>query len=242
VITVLNRWDFTRNCLLSLREQINQSFKIIVVDHGSDDGTSERISVEFPEVKLLFGTREMWWSEATNLGVQYAINQSAKYVLTLNNDLVVGKDYIQSFYPVIRSCPQSLIGSVSVNRNKESEVVFAGTNWNSWTAKYSSSIPLKDFPQIQANHEFISCDLLPGRGTLIPVCAFREFGLFDDKRFPHYGADEEFSNRCKKNGYNLVVSTYSIVKSYVDETGLKKIQAKSSFDFWKNLFLSLIHI
>ena len=50
VIPVFNRWAFTQACLLSLRQQTQPSFRIIVVDDGSTDGTGERLRHEFPEV------------------------------------------------------------------------------------------------------------------------------------------------------------------------------------------------
>jgi GT2 family glycosyltransferase len=73
VIPVFNRWQFTQPCLQSLREQTYRNFKVIVVDHGSTDGTSEYINKEFPEALVLLGNESMWWTAATNLGVKYAI-------------------------------------------------------------------------------------------------------------------------------------------------------------------------
>ena len=47
IIPVFNRWNFTVECLNSLINQTYKKFKIIVVDHGSTDGTSFNIKNEF---------------------------------------------------------------------------------------------------------------------------------------------------------------------------------------------------
>ena len=62
VIPVHNRKHFTRDCLLSLRKQTFQNFTIIVIDDGSSDGTGEMIQKEFPEVVLLHGDGNLWWT------------------------------------------------------------------------------------------------------------------------------------------------------------------------------------
>ena len=46
--------------------------------------------------------------------------------------------------------------------------------------------------------DYVQSDLLTGRGTLIPITAFKTYGVYDAGRFPHYAADEDFSLTCKK--------------------------------------------
>lgn len=238
VIPVFNRWHFTQACLQSLQQQSYTNFKIVVVDHGSTDGTSENIKKDFPEVIVLKGDESMWWTAATNLGVQFALDNKADFVLTLNNDLIVPVNYLDTIITVSKKYPNSLIGSVSVDKSNPERVMFTGINWNKWTAKYRPNINKTNFNAIQKNQLVLTTDLLPGRGTLIPSNAFKTVGLFDEKNFPHYAADEEFSNRCKKNGFQLLVSTKSVVHSEVDATGLKNIHTRRNLSYWKDLFTS----
>ncbi len=235
---VLNRWSYTEKCLCSLQNQTFKDFKIVVIDHGSTDNTSDNIRKYFPEVIILKGDESMWWTEATNFGVKYAQQNNAEYVLTLNNDLIVQTDYLFHLYDVAKKNPNSIVGSVSVDINEPSKVIYTGTKWNKWTAKYRSTIDLSKFKEIQTTQTIIETDLLPGRGTLIPVKAFDDLGLFDDVHFPHYAADEEFSNRCKKNGFKLVISTHAIVQSEVEATGLKNVHKSKNIKYWRDLFTS----
>ena len=241
VIPVFNRWHFTKSCLMSLRRQTYQFFKIIVVDHGSTDRTSEQIEQDFPEVILLKGDKSMWWTAATNLGVKFALGTNADYILTLNNDLIVHKDYLESLINVTISNPKSLIGSISVDIQNKESIAFAGTKWNSWLAKYKKAVPI-NLPYSIFKNEYsnIKTDLLPGRGTLIPVSVFKDVGLFDDINFPHYMADEDFSIKAKNNGYNLLIDVNAAVYSHLGDTGLNNTKKnKSSISHLIDTFTSI---
>lgn len=240
IIPVLNRWDFTEACLLSLKDQSHRGFKIIIVDHGSSDRTSEKIVKQFPEVIILKGDESMWWTAATNLGVKYALENKADYVLTLNNDLVVLPDYLEQLMQAASQNIKTIIGSVSLDKNNASIITFAGIKWNSMTAKYKSAVNLKlGYTEIKNKYSLINTDMLPGRGTLIPISVFKKIGLFDEINFPHYAADEDFSLRAFYTGYKLIVATKASVLSETEATGLKIKYNKKDFAFWKDTFFSM---
>ena len=52
--------------------------------------------------------------------------------------------------------------------------------------------------------------------------------MFDENNFPHYGADEDFSIRCKNKGYSLVVAVKALVKSHVTATGTNFVYQKQN--------------
>ncbi len=238
VIPVYNKIAYTRNCLLSLRKQTYSHFQTIVVDDGSQDHTADVITNEFPEVVLLQGDGNLWWSGATNMGVKYALKHAdtQDLILTLNNDLEVNEDYLSQLLEVYQQQKPCLVGSVSVNIHTPEKVEFLGTKWNKVTAK---SVPVihKDIPytQLEKQYDYLASDLLPGRGTLIPVSAFHTIGLFDFEHFPQYAADYDFSRRAHNAGYKLLVSTKAVVKSIVESSGLKYKDKPSFKIFFQSL-------
>ena len=223
VIPVHNRKHFTRNCLLSLSAQTFCCFKTIVIDDGSSDGTSEMIQKHFPEVVLLHGDGNLWWTGATNLGIEYILTRAKHdgYILTLNNDTVVRSNYIQTLLYSASKYPRSLIGSIFVSDEDESVVVDAGVRVNWVTAKYENLAEGRVYNDIlHAGSLIQKVDVLPGRGTLIPIEAFRKVGLYDFQYLPHYGADYEFSRRASMNGHKLLINYEAVVISNVKMTGL----------------------
>jgi GT2 family glycosyltransferase len=94
-----------------------------------------------------------------------------------------------------------------------------GVKINWYTAKYNFIARGNEY-KLFVNEEIsvMPVDFLSGRGTLIPVEAFQEIGLYDFVRLPHYGADYEFSHRAKKKGYSLFINYKSIVVNVVKST------------------------
>ncbi|GMV78688.1 MAG: hypothetical protein AMXMBFR79_18180 [Chitinophagaceae bacterium] len=246
VIPVFNRKKFTYNCIKSLQSQTFTEFKIILVDDGSTDGTEELIKKEFPEVIILKGNGNLWWTGAINLGVNYVLNISNNkledFVLTLNNDLEISEDYIKNIYQSAITYSNSLIGSVSVDINNNDYLSFCGVKCNEYTAKEDSLNKKFNNSYSAFCAAFTKClesDLLPGRGTLIPLHLFEKIGLYDNINFPHYAADHDFSLRAKRHGYKLLIFPSVVVKSHIEQTGISIENSKLSLKYFYNLFFSI---
>lgn len=238
VIPVRNRIDYTVKCLNSLLKQTYKEYKIIVVDDGSTDGSYEHLKRNYSKIVVLKGNGDLWWTGATNMGVKYALKECKQndYILTLNNDLYVSPDYIYQLLKCAARNPNSLIGSLAVFKDNPERVLYGGVSWDSLFAKYNPFF--KHGEKIASKLSGIrEVDLLPGRGTLIPIKVFHDIGLYDRKHFPQYIADEEFSLRAKKAGYDLILCYDAIVLSEVFKSGINWIYSKPTLkSFLRSLF------
>lgn len=245
VIPVHDRKEFTRDCLLSLRRQTLKNFEAIVVDDGSIDGTSQMLNNEFPEVHVVNGDGSLWWAGATNAGIEYILKEKKTsdfdFILTLNNDLQVPEKYLETLVYHASCNEKVIVGSVSVDINNLDKMNFCGVSWNEFTGKYHSKA--KDFnysfQKLASQRDLIDSDMLPGRGTLIPIGLFSEIGFYDAKNFPQYAADEDFSLRAKRNGWTLLISTNTCVMSHITAMGADIRNARFSFSYYKYLFFSI---
>jgi GT2 family glycosyltransferase len=231
IIPVFNRWVFTLACLKSLEQQSEKkNFKTIVVDHGSTDGTSDYIEMHFPWVKVLQGDKSMWWTAATNLGIEYALARKATYILTLNNDTLAEPDYISEIYKAIDAAPQNaLIGSTSINVVTK-KVTYRGEiiNWFFDSKSFNSNSVVKE-----PESGLISASYFPGRGLIIPKRVFEKIGLFDQTYFPHYMADYEFTLRAKREGFLILCAWNAKIATYPEESGANNLKAKTSLNAYK---------
>jgi GT2 family glycosyltransferase len=236
VIPVHNRLEATRECLESLRYQTYTRFRIVLINDGSTDGTSEFVKENYPDVTVLTGDGNLWWTGATNLGVHYALEDCREddYVLTLNNDTVLPADYLETMMRLARQEPKALIGSIARDYRRRDICVDEGVTIRWFSAKF---IKLKA-PSSKSDL-FYSVSALPGRGTLIPVCVFRRVGLYDAKSFPHYGADYDLSLRACEIGYRLLLNPCCYLYSKTQITGLSNVHNRISFGDCLKSFLSI---
>lgn len=224
IIPVHNRLQFTRACLASLREQSVRDFTIVVVDDGSTDGTHVALAEEFPEVTLLWGDGDLWWTGAMNRGLEWVLPRAGRhdYVLALNNDTALPPDYLETLLGLAALQSNALIGSVAVSWDDHERIVDGGVriDWRT-TRSTSPAIGLTWSQAVGRLGEAASVSVLSGRGTLIPVEVFRRVGLYDQKRLPHYGADYEFARRAQRSGFKLLISYRAKVYSRENATGLR---------------------
>jgi GT2 family glycosyltransferase len=217
VMPVFNRLHFTRACLDCLRSQSYSPLRVIVVDGGSSDGTPEILGREYPEVVLLKGSRELWWAGAMHLGVEYALSRSRDaedMLLMMNNDTAVDPNYVEVLARVSRE-KKAAVGGLIVDSHDPSHILDGGEfiDWGTYSFPVKTAVsPGEDF--------FDGVDVLPGRGTLVPLHMIRAAGNVNAKVFPHYIADYEFFCRLRRYGFRLGVSYQAVLKAHAEETGL----------------------
>tara|TARA_Y100001970_G_scaffold188729_1_gene229528 strand:- start:14789 stop:15649 length:861 start_codon:yes stop_codon:yes gene_type:complete len=220
VIPSLNEKYLIKSFLNDLHNQSYSKFKVIVSDNGSTDGTKEFIKEEYPNIKLIENNQSFWWTKSTNAGVEYALNNSQSsndFILTINCDLSINHDYLESLISCSKIYNNSIIGSLTIDK-ESNKITFGGIRVNNFTAKHTRININKTYSNHKTSKDQES-DLLPGRGTLIPVNVFKSIGMYDEM-LPHYHADYEFSIRAKRNNFNLIVSHKSHVFSHAENSGL----------------------
>ena len=105
-VVVLN-WngkDHIEECLSTLFKQTYKNFEAIVVDNGSKDGSNETIKKKFPKAKLIENSKNLGFCKANNQGIKIS---KGKYVITLNNDTKLDKDWIKELVKVAEEHPEA---------------------------------------------------------------------------------------------------------------------------------------
>ncbi len=233
VTPVYNRKEFTRNYLRALEKQTVKAFKVIIVDDGSTDGTSEMTEQDFPNVTLLKEEGDLWWAEATNVGIKYAIEHGASYIMTLNDDTLPEKDYMEKMLKWSKEKPDALLGALAIDSISGKSIA---CGWlHSWKdVKMIQLVETLNSTELYGLHKV---DVFPGRGLLIPVNVFHDIGLYDSKNFPQTVADNDFTYRAKNAGYEIYCNCDAKIKIFPDESAASYYRKNKSLrNYYVHLF------
>ena len=203
VAPVHNRREITLQCLRSLArlDGENLQIHIVIVDDGSTDETSEAIKKEFPDVELVKGNGNLWFTEGTNVGVRAALEHNPDYILMINDDQVFDSKFLTYMVETAEKYPRSVIGSLLLLWDTPHRLFQIAPVWNTWKGGWQLwenqtiwTIPKKPW----------KVDIIVGNCVLVPVEAIREEGLMDSKRYPNFG-DAEYTPRLRKKGWQLLI-------------------------------------
>jgi len=203
--------------LASLREVNYPNLEVIIIDDGSTDRTSTAIKQQFPEVIVLQGNGDLWWSGATNKGVKESIKRGADFIFTVNNDVLLDVNIFSELIKCASINPMALIGCKILYLDKPKKVWYFGA----YLDDKSADIKIID-GQDKDFRERKEVQVLTGMGVLIPKEVFSKIGFYDDVRMPQYLADSDFSLRAADKGYRCLVEPNAKLYSDVNSSWVNK--------------------
>ncbi len=124
-----NRSDDLHECLDSLYKAGLYGEQIVVVDNASTDDTVNMIQKTFPSVNLIMLEKNLGATGASNAGFEFALKHGAAYVIRLDSDTIVDKNFLPPLLQAAKSA--SNIGMVSPKiyfHNNPDEIWYAGVD------------------------------------------------------------------------------------------------------------------
>lgn len=91
-----NSW--IKRCLKSLAESTTPVIPI-VIDNGSTDNTCLFVPKEYPEVIWFPQNKNLGFGQANNVGIKYALDHDADYILLLNQDAILAANAVEEMLP-----------------------------------------------------------------------------------------------------------------------------------------------
>ena len=233
VIPVFNRSQYTRACLLSLRQQTRTDFRIVVVDDGSTDGTDLMLAEEFPEVIVVTGDGNLFWTAGVNAGIRRALALGATRIMTMNNDVLVLPDFIAQMLSWAERHPTAVLGALELDV-ATGQPIYGGERLD-WRTNTRHDL-LAELPAAE-RRGLHPVTYLPGRGLLIPLGVIEAIGLFDEKRLPHYLADFDYTSVARRHGFPVFCNYDARLSTYPDESGQEQTRRQRSLSgYYQHLF------
>jgi GT2 family glycosyltransferase len=226
-IATYNNVTILKECLFALQGSDWPNLYIVVLDDCSSDNTEAMLEISFPEVDIVHGTGELWWTAGTNRAILKCIENDCSFIVVQNPDVIVGPDTITNLFKASEIYHKSIIAPVVLDYHEPNLIWWAGTRWGNvhkflpflWTSRY---LYKKGSLADSIENTFYQSSEAHGRSVFVPVTVFKEIGLYDEKIFPHYGADIDFSFRAGKYGIKIFIAPEIRVKLYTENTGMRR--------------------
>lgn len=202
VVLNWNRPEDTRLCVQSLRASDYPAVSILVVDNGSDAEKYEELLRTVTDVEILVSETNLGFAMGNNLGIQYAVQLGAAYVLLLNNDTIVDAAMIRTLVEAMESDPSvGMAGPIIYYASEPERVWFAGQRIRGQLYVLRRGLRLRSPLKAIEDVDFVSgCGMLLRRETVEHV------GMFSPEYFMYY-EDLDLCLRVKQAGWKIVCAT-----------------------------------
>jgi GT2 family glycosyltransferase len=193
IIPVFNRREITRKCLRQLARFIDRDdWRVCIVDDASTDGTAAAVAAEFPEVLVLEGTGNLYWTGAMELGMRHAVKTGAECCVWLNDDLVLHEDAVEQVVALACERQTLVCGQGVIHQETGSTWLFPGIY------KGKVDLDLRDLDITSPTP--IRVDACRGNLVAIHKNVIERIGYPDGKNIPHVRGDTDYGLRATAAG------------------------------------------
>ncbi|MCR4895725.1 MAG: glycosyltransferase family 2 protein [Lachnospiraceae bacterium] len=197
VIPNFNGERYLKDCLEHLRpsyQRGNVSYRVLVVDNGSEDGSRQILEQEFPWVQRIYLKTNTGFCKAVNVGIR---ETKSPFVILLNNDTKAEPGFVESLYRAIE--PHQRCFSVSgamLMWDRPELLDDAGDFYCAfgWSRAIGHGEPAAD--HTRPARVFSAC----AGAAIYRMSALEQIGLFDEAHFA-YLEDLDIGYRARLYGY-----------------------------------------
>lgn len=254
VIVNWNTKDLLRRCLQTvLASQGDFTFKVVLVDNASTDGTADMVRTEFPSVEVIASPTNGGFSYGNNLGLKAlgyhgkgkVDSDAPRYALLLNPDTEVPPDSLYGMVSFMDSRPDvGVAGPKLVLEDGSLDVACRRSFPTPMVSFYRFSGLSKLFPHNprfgRYNMTFVDPDVelevdsVVGAYMQVRQEAIRDVGLLDETFFM-YGEDLDWAYRIKEAGWKVFYHPKVMVK-HIKRASSRRSK-KAQFEFQRAMLI-----
>ena len=211
-----NRKDDTKECLDSLQFLTYSNYKVVVVDNGSTDNSVEYLKKYFLSVKFIQNSSNLGFALGNNIGIKYALQEKADYILILNNDTIVSATFLEKLINVMtKDSTIAIAGPKILYHYRRNRIWFAGGKIYFWLGNtWHIGNKRKDSLNFQ---KIVEEDYQTGCALFIRAKVINKIGMFDS-RYTAYFEDADLCIRAKKMGFRVVCVQYARIWHKISAT------------------------
>jgi len=201
IMTCHNRQAKTLECLDSLFSS-GYNFSVYLTDDGCTDGTSEAVKAKYPQVNIIKGDGNLFWSRGMYTAWKEAISGNYSYYLWVNDDIKLNPDFMNE----LERCEELKGGDCIITglvADKESGETIYGGNREDKSVIEPSGMPER-------------VTFMNGNLVLIPDSVVEKIGIMDPVLHHDLG-DVDYGLRAIEHGIGVFTTGAIVATGYVND-------------------------
>lgn len=204
-----NGFKDTIECVNSLEKISYDNYKVVIIDNKSTNNSEEILRKELPTYKIIQSGENLGFAAGNNIGIKYALEQGAEYVLLLNNDTLVDKDFLN--YMIKNFEGSNKVGAVGCKimyYPDTKRIWYAGgeINWFTYFGKHFGFKEI-DNGQYDAEREI---NFVTGCCILVSKKVMQETNFLPEDYFMYF-EDDDFCAKISELGYTIVYNPKAVI-------------------------------
>lgn len=229
----------TLECLRSLEKARGiWNLRVLVVENASGDDSLEELKKYAARsnlsLKILAEKQNLGFGAGCNAGLKVAFEEKHSHAILLNNDTLVGSDFILKAQELVSRHPETVLTGRVVNHFNDQ---------NTW------GVGKIDFRRLRVIHFLGDESLLQKAGPvdfasgcllLIPKIAIQKCGPFDEAYFM-YVEDLDFCIRLRQGGFRILYFPDWVIRHKVGASSRKSSLQGEYYDVRNHGYLTMKH-
>lgn len=211
----------TVECLESFQKVTYPNYQVILVDNASAGNDVAVLQEGFGTyIHVIQNEKNLGFAKGNNVGIRYALDKGADYVLLLNNDTTVDPEFLTEMVKVAEAdggigivCPKIYF------YDRPDLVQFdGGVKISLWRGTMTSNILQTDCRPV------VETEFATGAAMMIRARSLQKVGLLPEEYF--FGVEDvDYSLQTQRNSFKIVVARRAVVLHKLSRTAGPSIGA-----------------
>ena len=218
ILVNYNGYKDTIECIKSLKNLKYNNYKIIIVDNASSDNSINELNKYVGDNLLLLKSNEnLGFSGGNNIGIKYALENDADYVMLLNNDTEVEPNFLEYMINAAESDKSiGIVGCKIKYYDNKNLLWYAGGQVN-WFKFIGEHFGMREEDNGQYD-KFKKISFMTGCCMLIKREVIEKVGMLPDEYFMYF-EDVDFCVKVQEAGYKIVYEPKAVIYHKVGISG-----------------------